>query len=592
MKTIKYLSYGCAAFFALASPSFAVIDKPPSSDIVQTPHNLSVSGGGGAHDIKSATETRICIFCHTPHHATTVTPLWSREISPLSIYVPYQSATLKASPQQPRGASKLCLSCHDGTIALGLLAGGKELDPTLKAFKDMPPEPDPRRNPNLGLDLSDDHPISFAYSYGANMELNEPGTLLAQGVRLEQDTYVECTSCHDPHNNRYDNFLVKDVSVQHDALCTTCHKKDKWSDPDSAHRTGGTRFLGVAAGVAADGCISCHLPHNAQKGEHLLKLSLAGAGEETNCALSCHRDVPYSNVWSEFTNSIYTHPVQNYTYVHKADETLPLNVTKKHVECVDCHNPHQAGWEGAPLGAASPQVPPASVAPNVSGPLRGVRGVDLTGAATVESSSYEYQICYRCHAGVSAPQFTSSTQLPLRVFRDYDESNRFNLANPSYHPVTSDRAGTGRSLKTEYQAGMRRIYCNDCHNSHGSNEPHMLRDQNLDSFPLAGINNYPLCFRCHDPDFLLNPLVAPHSDTAAFHQRHVLGQHLNGDTRQTPCSVCHDPHGVPVSRGADTTNGAHLVNFDTRYAGATPVYDAVAKSCTVSCHTTNPRTYP
>lgn len=46
--------------------SGAGLAKPLSRDIAQTPHNLSASGGGGAHDIKSATETRICVFCHTP----------------------------------------------------------------------------------------------------------------------------------------------------------------------------------------------------------------------------------------------------------------------------------------------------------------------------------------------------------------------------------------------------------------------------------------------------------------------------------------------------------------------------------------------
>lgn len=571
------------------------VEKPHSRDIVQTPHNLSVTGGGGAHDIKSGTEQQICIFCHAPHHATAVTPLWSREVSTQSIYVTYKSPTLKANPQQPRGASRLCLSCHDGTIALGKLAGGRNLDPSLPAFRDMPMETNPQKNPNLGTDLSNDHPISFLYSNAGNLELHDMASIEAQGIKLAQGGYVECTSCHDAHNNRNGNFLVKDVSTQHDALCTTCHNKAGWSGSDSTHRTGGTRYSTESAAVASDGCINCHLPHSAQKGEHLLRLSAVGAGEETTCYITCHRAAPYDNVWSQFNTSIYTHHVQNYNGVHAQNESLPLVGAKKHVECVDCHNPHAAGWAGAPMGISLPQVPPATTAPNVSGPLSGVRGVDVTGTGVVSPARFEYEICYRCHAGPSADQFTSlSQQLPLRVFRDYDLSNRFSLANPSYHPVTQDRApgSNGRSLKAQFQAGMYRIYCNDCHDSHGTNEPHMLRDLNVDTFPASGTTNYPLCFRCHDPDYLMNPLIAPHSETVTLHQRHVLGQHLNGDTRMTPCSVCHDPHGVPASRGALPSNGAHLVNFDTRYAGATPVYDAITKTCTVSCHTTNPKSYP
>ena len=586
MNVSRHIAYGFILFFGLVTSSAGQPNMPPSRDITQTPHNLSVSGGGGAHDVKSTKESRICIFCHAPHHATSVTPLWSRDISPLTIYVPYKSSTIKANPQQPMGASRLCLSCHDGTIALGLLAGNYVLDPGLKAFKDMPSESDPAKNPNLGTDLSDDHPISFIYSYGTNMELNSPETLEARGIKLAQGEYVECTSCHDPHNNQYGKFLVRDVSIQHDALCTECHNKKGWNDTDTAHRTGGARFPAVSAKVATDGCASCHIPHSAQKGEHLLKLTQVGAGEETNCYSSCHRDVPYTNVWSQFNTSIYTHPVQNYTDLHTADEALPLNAGKKHVECVDCHNPHQTGWQGAPLGAYSPQVPPLSKAPDVNGPLRGVRGVDVTGMAVVDVAQYEYEICYRCHAGARADQFTSlSAQLPTRVFTDFDESSRFNPANPSFHPVAADRQGTGRSLLSQFQTKMFRIYCNDCHNSHGSNEPHMLRGQNMDTFPSSS-TSYPLCFRCHDPDFLLNPLAAPHAATASLHQKHVLGPHDNGDARKASCSVCHDPHGTPLSRGATQTNADHLLNFDKRYAGLTPEYDATARSCMVSgiCH--------
>jgi len=91
------------------------------SDIRNTPHNLSVSGPG---TVKATSETQVCVFCHTPHGATQgVTPLWNRQLSNQT-YTPYTSSSLDAnaiqgSLDQPGGSSKLCLSCHDGTIALG-----------------------------------------------------------------------------------------------------------------------------------------------------------------------------------------------------------------------------------------------------------------------------------------------------------------------------------------------------------------------------------------------------------------------------------------------------------------------------------------
>jgi len=59
----------------------------------------------------------LCVYCHTPHGATAgATPLWNRDLSGAT-YVPYQSSSLDATGiGQPGGTSKLCLSCHDGTM--------------------------------------------------------------------------------------------------------------------------------------------------------------------------------------------------------------------------------------------------------------------------------------------------------------------------------------------------------------------------------------------------------------------------------------------------------------------------------------------
>jgi len=95
-----------------------------TSDIVNTKHNLSVSGPG---TVRASSETRICVFCHTPHNATPSSPLWNKDIQP-QVYTVYTSPTLRAGPlPQPTGPTKLCLSCHDGTIAMGAVvnpAGG------------------------------------------------------------------------------------------------------------------------------------------------------------------------------------------------------------------------------------------------------------------------------------------------------------------------------------------------------------------------------------------------------------------------------------------------------------------------------------
>jgi hypothetical protein len=102
-----------AAAMGLAVPRGAAAQV---TGIAGTKHNLSATGPG---PIKAATQTQICVFCHTPHGANLLNPpLWNREFSSAN-YVPYTSPSIQSTVGQPTSYSKLCLSCHDGTIAIG-----------------------------------------------------------------------------------------------------------------------------------------------------------------------------------------------------------------------------------------------------------------------------------------------------------------------------------------------------------------------------------------------------------------------------------------------------------------------------------------
>lgn len=73
--------------------------------------------GGSVHDFSSNgwSGGKICVVCHIPHQAdasVSDAPLWNHEIGSAT-YTPYSSPTMSAVPGQPRGPSKLCLSCHD-----------------------------------------------------------------------------------------------------------------------------------------------------------------------------------------------------------------------------------------------------------------------------------------------------------------------------------------------------------------------------------------------------------------------------------------------------------------------------------------------
>lgn len=120
--------------------------------IVNTKHNLSVTGPG---TIKSLVETRICIFCHTPHNAAPKTPLWNKDLEPIN-YVLYSSSTMTAKTNQPTGPSRLCLSCHDGTIALGDVRVPSNDIQVMGQIQTTSPS-------YIGTILSDDHAVSFSY---------------------------------------------------------------------------------------------------------------------------------------------------------------------------------------------------------------------------------------------------------------------------------------------------------------------------------------------------------------------------------------------------------------------------------------------
>ncbi len=189
-------------------------------------HNLSARGQG---NIKATSETETCIFCHTSHsRGGPKGPLWNRRDQGRT-YILYNSSTIDAVPGQPDGSSILCLSCHDGTTALGNVRSRAAQIGFGGGRMNMP-----RGRSNLSTDLSDDHPISFLYNASLaalDGQLKDPSTIL-QPVSLEHGK-VQCTTCHDPHNELFDNFLV--VTNRFSDLCFRCHDRNFWGT--SSHNT-------------------------------------------------------------------------------------------------------------------------------------------------------------------------------------------------------------------------------------------------------------------------------------------------------------------------------------------------------------------
>ncbi|MBA4369309.1 MAG: hypothetical protein C0403_16920, partial [Desulfobacterium sp.] len=379
--------------------------------IRNTKHNLSTSGPGS---IRAASKDEICVFCHTPPNPMLNRFKWNR-MNTTTSYTPYQSSTLRSKVGQPTGSSRLCLSCHDGTIALGAMITEPE-EVRFKGGIRFMPEDKPSK---IGTDLSDDHPISMVYDAGLAAENNEllSPSLLPLEIKLDDDDQLQCTSCHDPHDDTHGKFLV--MSNRYSSLCTSCHVKEGW--PQSSHAVSGTNVNRSERKiredmenrtVAENGCENCHRPHTASGHERLLIHRF----EEDNC-LVCHNGkVAVTDIESDLSKT-YSHPVQDYVGIHDAAEDFTSGDVLAHVECTDCHNPHQAGKETVALSG-------------LPGSNLGVVGINAGGQQVAKAQSLN-EICFKCHSD-------HSMIAELQITRKIEQLNtrlEFSSGNPSHHPV-------------------------------------------------------------------------------------------------------------------------------------------------------------
>jgi predicted CXXCH cytochrome family protein len=559
------------AWALIACALLAVAPQWVRADVASSKHNLSASGSG---TVKAASETQICLFCHTPHNASPAAALWSRRSS-TAVYIPYTSTTARGGMGQPNGSSMLCLSCHDGTIALGELINTTTPITMAGGVTTMPAGAG-----RLGTDLGDDHPVSFAYTAALatqrKNELVNPAALTGR-VKLDSLGRMQCTSCHDAHDNSNGKFLVQSNVAS--GLCTACHAKPGWSA--GSHATSSRTWNGVGTNpwpsavgttVAANACENCHQQHSAPGRKFLLH----SAAEESVC-YPCHNgNVATKNVEAEFTK-VSRHGVASSTGVH--DPTEPAVVSAMHVECADCHNPHASKpGVGLPAGA-----------------LTAVRGVNISGAEVAAVTS-EYEVCFRCHA-----DSTTRTPAPL-ITRQIAQGNirlKFLTTNASFHAV----AGPGRATNVPSLIAPWTVSsilkCSDCHNNNagpgaagtGPNGPHgstfrpLLERQYVTTDRTAyAVGNYAMCFKCHSSTSILS------DNTFREHNKHITG------SVRSPCSVCHDAHGA-ASPGT-TTNNMSLINFDTSVV--TPSSSGVLRfetqgafrgRCYLSCHGVNHNPY-
>jgi predicted CXXCH cytochrome family protein len=242
MRLIKTLAAGAALAVMLCVTSSSY--GQATIKLSQSPHNLNNIPGA------VVSKQQVCLPCHTPHGATQSDPndkgafLWNHNTNWTTSYTLYTQvhstrfgSSSSANPKLD-STSRLCLSCHDGAIAIDAYGGGtgnvKMGDLSGGVFA-------------LGTDLSNDHPVGISYpglsadgktftasaasgyidpttpKWGSTVTV---GTTAGGGLNFStvgaNSNVIGCGTCHTPHTYTYGFVKMDNTGSQ---LCFKCHDK-------------------------------------------------------------------------------------------------------------------------------------------------------------------------------------------------------------------------------------------------------------------------------------------------------------------------------------------------------------------------------
>lgn len=211
-------------FFAVLFVAVAMIAAGTAmAGVIGTAHDLrSVTNATGPG--LSTTTSEVCVYCHTPHGASTVitTLLWNKADVTTATYTPYSNpGSIVGTIDSTLGTqTRICLSCHDGsnsifnmvnspnsggyatgvTTGSGNITGGGLITGT----------------PRLTQDFSNDHPISIQWPTRVGIAATSPYPLFGSPLKME------CGTCHSVHDNTVGQPFLR-ASNAASALCIACH---------------------------------------------------------------------------------------------------------------------------------------------------------------------------------------------------------------------------------------------------------------------------------------------------------------------------------------------------------------------------------
>lgn len=249
MKTLKILAVVMLVTAVMTSVSFAAGASKNAM-------------AGGAHDLRqwitgpaylAGHDYRLCNFCHVAHKfgtqsSLTTAPgklLWNHSIaSTITNYNVYAGSDTSAGTYNPivsnfttdanLSVSTLCLSCHDGTVALN--ANYEYVSNTLTSnlYVQNLSVGTPPSAPGVLQELRTTHPVNFNYNQAATAHTVGAGILTAASnssvdpggsIPLYNGT-MQCATCHDPHGHDAPGagILARPFpTMASQTFCTYCH---------------------------------------------------------------------------------------------------------------------------------------------------------------------------------------------------------------------------------------------------------------------------------------------------------------------------------------------------------------------------------
>lgn len=239
----------------------------PGSGINGTVHDLPRTDTGMNYPpvtTPADTLNRICIYCHAPHNTYRIStatggagpqapaafdylPLWNHTLQTNTAYQMYdngpgapQSGSLASQARltgmSPGSSSLLCLSCHDGSMAVN--SYGNSPAQLSRSVSNGTNTISPGYAIGQDQYLGNHHPIGFNYNtvQAGDVDIRQANSaMLTPTTFVEDHLYgagtMECGTCHSVHNKGNSGETLLWRSDQNSELCLTCHAKGTYTAP-------------------------------------------------------------------------------------------------------------------------------------------------------------------------------------------------------------------------------------------------------------------------------------------------------------------------------------------------------------------------